>query len=259
MADALIGHTGFVGGNLLRQTRFDDLYNSKNIESLKGRHYQQLVCSGAPAEKWKANQAPAADLENIQRLMGALEGVRVERFILMSTVDVFPVPRGMDEASDVASDERNAYGRHRLLLERFVTERFPGALIVRLPGLFGHGLKKNVIYDFLNNNRLEFIESRGSFQFYPLVHLWKDIQTALSHGLQLVHFATAPITVREVAREGFGMDFTRELQGTPASYDFRSRHAHLFGGHDGYLYEREQVFGDLRAFVASQRQEAPKP
>ena len=32
MNDALIGYTGFVGGNLQNQRRFDFLYNSKNIE-----------------------------------------------------------------------------------------------------------------------------------------------------------------------------------------------------------------------------------
>ena len=36
-ASALIGYTGFVGSNLLRQRAFDATFNSKNIEQISGR------------------------------------------------------------------------------------------------------------------------------------------------------------------------------------------------------------------------------
>src|SRR5262245_39116175 len=101
---ALIGHTGFVGGNLLRQARFDDLYRSTDIGELAGRSYDTIVCSGAPAEKWKINQAPEADRENLARLRDALAASRAERMILISTVDVFGRPVGVDEGTPVATD-----------------------------------------------------------------------------------------------------------------------------------------------------------
>jgi hypothetical protein len=56
MTSALIGHTGFVGGHLSRQVAFDDLYNSKNIEHIAGKSYRLVVCCGASAVKWVANQ-----------------------------------------------------------------------------------------------------------------------------------------------------------------------------------------------------------
>ena len=37
MPDALIGHTGFVGGNLAAQHPFNTWYNSKNIEAVRGK------------------------------------------------------------------------------------------------------------------------------------------------------------------------------------------------------------------------------
>ena len=49
MKTALIGSTGFVGGNLQRQAAFDDGYHSRNIESLAGKSYDLIVCAGAPA------------------------------------------------------------------------------------------------------------------------------------------------------------------------------------------------------------------
>ena len=35
MARALIGHTGFVGGNLLRQGRYSDTFNSRNVREIE--------------------------------------------------------------------------------------------------------------------------------------------------------------------------------------------------------------------------------
>ncbi|MEO6876905.1 MAG: pyridine nucleotide transhydrogenase, partial [Gemmatimonadaceae bacterium] len=63
---ALIGHTGFVGSNLLRQHGFEATFNSANIEQIAGRSFDLVVCCGAPAEKWKANAHPERDLDNIE-------------------------------------------------------------------------------------------------------------------------------------------------------------------------------------------------
>lgn len=255
MHNALIGYTGFVGGNLLRQKDFQDLYNSRNIETVAGRQYDLLVCAGAPAEKWRANQNPEADLAGIQRLQDALADVRADRVILISTVDVYPEPRAVDEETEIDPGDGHAYGRHRLLLERFIAERFD-TLVIRLPGLFGTGLKKNVVYDFLHNNEVEKVSSRGVFQFYRLDTLWPDVEIALHAGLRLVNFATEPVRVDAVAREAFGFEFHNETPPEPKPYDVRSRHAGLFGGVDGYLQSRERVLSELAAFVRSERGES---
>jgi hypothetical protein len=70
-SSALIGYTGFVGSNLLRQRTFDACFNSSNIDQINGRSFDLVVGCGARAEKWKANADPAADLDNIE-LTGAL-------------------------------------------------------------------------------------------------------------------------------------------------------------------------------------------
>jgi len=192
--NALIGCSGFVGGTLLKQVSFDALYRSTNIHEIDGKEFDVVVCAGAPAQKWIANRDPDADRQNIDELIGHLKTVKCTTFILISTVDVFKTPIGVDEASTVDEVGLHPYGLNRRHFEKFVEEHFSHHLVVRLPGLVGPGLRKNVIFDFLNNNNLQAIESRGVFQFYPMVNLWSDIQIALFANLQLVHLTAAPVS-----------------------------------------------------------------
>ena len=252
MARALIGHTGFVGGTLRRQTGFDHLYNSTNIEQIAGKEYELLACAGAPAAKWIANREPDRDIANLERLMSSLAKTKVRTFVLISTIDVYPNPVDVDEDTIIEPDEGHAYGRHRLRLEHFARDRFD-ATAIRLPGLFGPGLRKNVIYDLLHDNQLEQVCAQSVFQFYDLEQLWSDVERTLVHGLKLVNFATEPTSVEEVARQVFGFELSQPGLQPPAFYNFKSKHAPLFGGSRGYLYSKAQVLSSMDRFVEAQR------
>ena len=253
MTSALVGHTGFVGGNLAAQHRFDACFNSKTIESIASRRFELLVVSGMPAAKWIANGDPATDRANLDRLWGCLKTVRADTVVVMSTVDVYPTPVNVDEDTPIDPSAQQPYGLNRLELERRAASHFRRVLSVRLPGLFGPGLKKNAIYDLLHDNETHKIHANGVFQFYNLSHLWRDVQAALAAGLSVVNFATEPVSVREVAREAFGLDFANDPGTKPARYDVRTKHAEVFGGSGGYLTGREQVFAELREFVRGER------
>lgn len=252
MKSALIGFSGFVGSTLLRQTTFTSLYRSTNIGDIENKDFDIVVCAGASAQKWLANKEPEADLEKIKGLIEHLKQVRCKKFILISTVDVFSQADGVDEETVVGFDGLHAYGRHRRLLEMFVEETFSSFLIVRLPGLVGPGLRKNVIFDFLNNNNLDEIDHRGVFQFYPMVNLWGDIQIALSAGLKLVHLTAQPLTVQKVSREGFGVEFANELSRPVATYDMQTKHASLFGGVGRYQYSARETIQAVRSYSQSE-------
>jgi nucleoside-diphosphate-sugar epimerase len=249
---ALIGHTGFVGGNLARQRSFDAFFNSSNIEQIAGRSFDLVVCSGARAEKWRANADPEADLNGIERLTRALEHVEARKLVLISTVDVFLNPIGVDEESPTPMTGLHPYGRNRRRLEQIISSRFD-ALVVRLPALYGPGLKKNALYDLLHDHEVTKIDARGSFQFYDVGRLWRDTKTALDHELSLVHLPTEPATVGEIARAAFGIEFTNELEQPPASYDIHSRFASLLGGRDPYVEAKSAVLAGISAWVAKEK------
>lgn len=252
MVNALIGFSGFVGSSLLKQTPFESLFRSTNIRDIKGQSFDTVVCAGAPAQKWIANREPEADRQKIEGLISHLKTIQCKTFILISTVDVFKNPIGVDEDTAIEESGLHAYGMHRRLLEKFVENHFVNHLIVRLPGLVGPGLRKNVIFDFLNDNNLHAVESRGVFQFYPMVSLWYDIQTALNAGLKLVHLTAEPISVADVSRQGFGKSFDHALANTPATYDLRTRHAQFFGASGHYQYSARETIQAIRAYAQSE-------
>ena len=252
MVNALIGFSGFVGSTFLKQVSFESLYRSTNIADIEQESFDTIVCTAAPAQKWIANREPIADLQNIESLISHLKTVTCETFILISTVDVFKSPVGVDEDTSIDEVGLHAYGLHRRLLEKFVESHFSNHLIVRLPGLVGPGLRKNVIFDFQNDNNLEVIDSRGVFQFYPMVNLWYDIQIALRAGLKLVHLTAEPISVADVSEQGFGKAFTQPQANPPAIYDFRTRHAGLFAAKGHYQYNQRETLMAIRAYAQSE-------
>ena len=249
---ALLGSSGFVGTTLTRQFQFTDCFRSTDVDRIVDRKFDIVVCAAAPAQKWIANREPAADLANVEGLISRLLRVECRQFVLISTVDVFKVAVDVDERTPVAEDGLHPYGLHRRLLEKFVESRFQDCLVVRLPGLVGPGLRKNVVFDFLNDNNLHAIDSRCVFQFYPMVNLWFDVQTALVQKLRLVHLTAEPVSVADVARLGFGRSFDQQLTGTVARYNLKSSHAGLFGGTGVYQYSRRESLQAIRAYAQSE-------
>lgn len=148
--NAIVGYTGFVGSNLYTPERFQAAYNTKNIRDAWGTSPDLLVYSGVRAEKYLANSDPDTDLKNIEEAQRNIEMIRPRKLILISTIDVFQNPVGVDETSVINPVGLHPYGRHRYLLENWARENVPDTLIVRLPGLFGKNLKKNFIYDFIH-------------------------------------------------------------------------------------------------------------
>ncbi len=252
MNNCLIGHSGFVGTTLKKQTGFSHTYRSNDIHKIEGKAFDYIVCAGAPAQKWKANKNPLEDRKSISKLMNHLRTVICEKFILISTVDVFRKPQGVDENSNVDESELHAYGLHRRELEKFVERQFSSALIIRLPGLVGPGLRKNIIFDFLNHNNLSKIDCRDQFQFYPMVNLWSDIKIALDNKLKVVHLTSEPISVKEVASLCFNKGFDLVQNRDPARYDFRTIFSDRFKASGNYQYSRNEILLAIRAYAQSE-------
>ena len=145
--DLLVGSTGFVGGNLAAKHAFAAVCHSTDIAAQFGAKPDLCVYAGVPAAMFLANADPDADLAVMAAARENLRQIAPKQLVLISSIAVYADSRGKDEQSPMTPDGLPAYGRNRLQLERWVREDYPNALIVRLPALYGIGLKKNFLFD----------------------------------------------------------------------------------------------------------------
>lgn len=96
---------------------------------------------------------------------------------------------------------------------------------------------------------LNFTDSRSVYQFYDLKRLWKDIGIALDDDIRLWHPATEPISASELYKYLSGQEFVNEISNAPAFYDYRTIHADVFGGANGYICQKEEVLANIKQLV----------
>lgn len=247
MKSALIGYTGFIGSNLAGEYKFTDCYNSQNIKTIKGKKYDLIVSAATKAERWKANQNPKEDWQGISSLLTNLKTVKTKCFVLISTVDVYPNPDGVNEDFPIKkNDIKQAYGKNRFRMEKEINKMFPKVTILRLPQTFGEGLKKNFVYDLIHDNALDFTHKDSLLQFYNLKNLWKDIQRAIKLNALILNLAVEPITAKELAKFSLGIDFKTITPQPPLKYN-------MLTNYGKYFYNKGQVLKELKEFISQGR------
>lgn len=244
--DALVGSTGFLGSQLMGMHTFDLAVHRPDVAELRDHELDLLVCAGLPAAKWQANADPAGDWDNMASLAQTLATVHARRAVLISTIDVYQPAVGVDESVPASFNGGGAYGTHRAWFETFFQARFAGALVLRLPGLYGPGLRKNLVFDLLHARADQYagMNPASRFQFFDTTGMWQVIEAAWDKQIRLLNVSSEPVTAGEV---GELFDVKLHGDGPRAAYDMRSLHAGQFEGRDGYLFSRESVLAGIAA------------
>jgi len=247
---AIAGYSGLVGSYLHRMYPDAEIYNSKNLASIVHNSYDLLLVSTLPAEKWKANKFPEEDNKIVDRVCSLLTTVKSHRTVVISTVDVYPHPDIVYEDDLPEENQPAAYGRNRLRLERVLTDAMRDVAVIRLPGLVGKGLKKNVLFDLKNGKPTSEIPINAQFQFYPLSRISKDVDVVLGSDSGIYNFATAPITVSEIANKfNFNQADFAAPSATAPKYDVRTSKARLWNQTGDYLVSKTESMSSIRDYL----------
>jgi sugar phosphate isomerase/epimerase len=254
MSKCIVGYSGFVGGNLLLKHKFDYFFNSQNFIDAINLTVDTMYFCGIPAVKWYANTHVDEDTEIIHNIQTILKTMKINKFILISTIDVYNNVNGNFDEDYSCRIDNHAYGKNRFLFEEFVKNTFDNYYIIRLPGLFGYGLKKNILFDLIHNHQIDKISLNTSFQWYSLTWLNDDIETMINHNIRLCNFFTEPITTRDIVKYfNYPETIFKGIQTT--TYNLKTKYSILFNCTNGYIRKKEDVHHELIKFIHHENME----
>ena len=261
----IVGYSGFVGSNLLQYYKCDKFYNSKNFEEAKNQHFDVLYFCGIPAIKWYANKFPDIDFTTIENIKNILKTITCDKFILISTIDVYEITDADSSGTNILNEDykcnfelNHTYGKNRYLFENFIAENFKKHHIVRLPALFGKGLKKNIIYDLINNNQIENIPYNSSFQWYNLDRIKDDIDSVVKNDIKICNLFTEPLETKDIIKlfhkvYNKDYDFRIEYLGSnynKLTYNVLTKYSGIFESTaNNYVCDKISVLNDIERFL----------
>lgn len=237
--DVLVGSTGLIGSVLQDSHNFDHCYHSRTLHRarlLQGT-IDKLYLACLPAEKWKANQDPLRDFANMQLVVEDIKHWQCREVVLYSTIDIFSDEKDVFELPKI--DEIN-YGTTRRIFELLIREAFPSAKlkVIRLPALFHNRIKKNILFDLLNNNELHNVNIDSAYQWYDLNDLWHDTEQVKEDGYH--NFFSEPIETKDIIERMFPR----------ARVGIGPRKAYNLGP---YFASKEEMLAKMEVFVRSYR------
>lgn len=244
----LIGNTGFVGQNLREQMSFDYEFNSKNIRDLVNCPDEcDLYLSCLPATKWLVNKNLKDDIKNIFDILNILKDKEYKNVYLMSSIDVYSQSPLESNEDYFPNYPGLSYGSNRLMFESLVREfiSYENFYVFRLPALFGNHLKKNVIFDLLNNNQVERINTNSYYQWYDLEDLSSDILrfSSLHKKDSVFNLFTDPVYTKDLV-DNFYPNKSIGYHGELVEYRYKTKY---FSG--GYLYDKQKSIDKIAKFI----------
>lgn len=246
----IIGDTGLVGTTLCESINFDLKFNSKNLETFTSivNDGCELYLSCLPATKWMVNKNVTGDFDNILKIINIIKTKKYSKVILISTIDVYNNQMlTSDETVTPLIDSLN-YGNNRYLFELLcknylMTENLK---IFRLPALFNKHIKKNILYDLINNNNVESINSNSSFQWYNLNKLPNDIiELEKKHHNEIIfNLFTEPIDTPEIINLFPKLINSVGFSENKIIYNFTTKFSKT-----GYISSKEEVLKEIKDFI----------
>ena len=245
MAISLIGYSGFIGQQLIKDygQSIGNIYNSKNIKHLPDMVHDIIIIAAPSAVKWQANKNPKEDLAKVSKLIDAISNTSASKLIHLSTCDVFDYSKGTRnfELDQEFSDQ--PYSKHRRMLEEAVMGL--NSHILRLPTVYGEGMKKNIFFDLLTKNYeyLDTVNPNNKLQWVNVSYIKSLIDYVIKQDIKILNVATQPIANKEIF-ELFGYKSDNLARKADIVYDMKTTHQI-----QGYMMSKKAVLGDMRKFI----------
>jgi hypothetical protein len=243
--NGLIGYNGFVGANILKNFNIQKKFNRKNIIKIHKYNFNNLFCAAPSSLKFYANKYPKGDRNNILKLINFLKQVKCKKFILISTIDVYNNKTNSNEDTQIIEKKNCCYGQNRRKLEKFIINKFEDYHILRLPNLIGDNLKKNIVYDIINNKNI-FSNTDNIQQWYNLKNLKKDLKIILDNKIKCINLVSEPFPIKMILKKNI---FKKKINNySRLEYNIKSKYSYLFNNKK-YIYSKKEILSDILNFI----------
>ena len=240
---ALIGYTGFIGSNLLNFNKSIVKFNSKNIDKIKNKKFDLVICAGTSSKIWLSKKKPIEDKRKIKSLINYLQTIKTEKFVLISTSEVYGTKKNCLETTKNLQNINSNYGLNRLMLENFVEKKFQNNFIIRLPIVYGKNFSKNCVYDLINKNEIHKLNGSDLIQIYNVANLKKDIKFVIKNKINKLNISSKPIKLGMLANKFFKIKLNNKKKFR--KINIKSIH----GKNNGYFFTQNKTYNDLSAFL----------
>lgn len=170
----VLGGNGFVGSAFARLFESQNvpyqIISRENYQSLAGSSCDLLINANGNSKKFLGREDPKWEFEaSVTSVRNSLVDFQFKKYLFLSTSDIYPDcsnPELTHENSRPDPAAQSTYGFHKYLAEQCVQHAAPDWLIIRMGGFVGPGLKKNAVFDILNDQPL-WVHPNSEFQ---LIH-----------------------------------------------------------------------------------------
>jgi dTDP-4-dehydrorhamnose reductase len=253
MSNCIIGYTGFIGKNLIKQKKFFYKFNTKNIGYIYKYKFKLCVICAPHAKKWWANKNPKKDTIITDRLLEKLKTIQTQKIVFISTVDVFNQKLNINENSKILTSKSNIYGKNRLKIEKFIQVNFKDYYIIRLPALYGKFLKKNILFDLMHNNELYKVNLNSQYQWYFIGNLMADINKIIKFKIRKINLVPEPIKTLEIVNLFFKkkIPYLNSKKLGPI-YNIKTIYGKIFNSKEGYIINKKNNLKKLKSFIKNE-------
>lgn len=177
----------------------------------------------------------------IVRLPGIF-GINLKKNFVFDMINIIPsmlTKVKYEELSELSDDIRKSY--------TMLDNGFAKCIVKDAEREYLKTIFKRICFTSLN-----FTDSRGIYQYFDLSLLWSIIKKSLDRNIRILNVAVEPMTAGELYQYVEGKPFVNELNKPIAHFDFKTKHAELFDGQNGYIMPKEECLKRIKTFILSQ-------
>jgi len=187
----IIGHTGFIGQTVYNElSKFHFVFGISRSESSTGvfnLEFDVVINCAGVSSKYNTKRHPFLAFKNECDILNLISKIRFKKLIHVSSID---------------AKRKSKYGIIKRIVELIIHRRYPNSLILRPAGFVGPNLKKNVVFDIINDHNV-YASPISEYNYISTIEFAKIINTILEKEIEIPFLevgASCSISVREIAR-----------------------------------------------------------